>query len=435
MSLESEGLFEQAKALMPGGVNSPVRAFRAVGGSPFFVKRGEGPYLVTEDGRRLIDYVMSWGPLILGHAHPRVVEAVARRAAEGTSFGMPSRLEVELARRVVEAFPSVERVRMVNSGTEATMSALRLARAATGRRMVLKFEGSYHGHVDALLVKAGSGMATLGLPSSPGVPETVTRDTAVLPYNDMPAVEAFFRRQGREIAAVIVEPVAGNMGVVPPAEGFLPLLRRVTEEAGALLIFDEVITGFRLGYGGAQARFGVFPDLTCFGKVIGGGLPVGAYGGRRELMALVAPEGDVYQAGTLSGNPLAMAAGVATLDVLKEPGFYEDLEARVETLADGIAQAAGRASVPVTVNRAGTIFTVFMTQGPVRNFKDAQGADPALYRALFQGLLDRGVFVAPAQFEAVFTSAAHGRPVLEETLDAFEGALRQIRGGVAHHGP
>ena len=425
---DSKRLWRRAQDLLPGGVNSPVRSMSAVGMEPFFVRRGEGAFIETEDGRRLLDYVMSWGPLILGHAHSKVVEAVRRVAGSGTSFGMPSRLEVALAERITSALPSVEMVRMVNSGTEATMSAIRLARAATGRNVVVKFAGSYHGHVDALLVRAGSGMAAMGLPSSPGVPEEVTRGTAVLPYNDLDAARSFFAERGKDVAAVIVEPSAGNMGVVPPVPGFLQLLRSLTEEAGALLIFDEVITGFRLSYAGAQGLFGIRPDLTCLGKVIGGGLPVGAYGGRRDLMKLVAPSGDVYQAGTLSGNPLAMAAGAATLDVLAEGGFYEALESKVTRLTEGIREAARARGVGVTINQARTIFTVFMTSGPVTSFEEASRSDRDAYGRLFRGLLARGVFVPPAPFEAMFTSAAHDDRAIERTVDAYDGALRDASG-------
>ncbi len=429
MENRSHDLFQQALKLMPGGVNSPVRAFGAVGGEPFFTARAEGPYLYTEDGQRLVDYVSSWGPLILGHAHPAVVKAVAEAAAHGTSFGTPSRLEVELAARIKAAMPAVERMRMVNSGTEATMSAIRLARAATGRRLVVKFIGSYHGHVDALMVSAGSGMATLGIPSSPGVTAGAVADTVAVPFNDLGAVEALFERRGAEVAAVIVEPVAGNMGVVPGRDGFLSGLRRITEQHSALLIFDEVITGFRLAYGGAQSLVGVRPDLTCLGKVIGGGLPVGAYGGRSELMALVAPEGAVYQAGTLSGNPLAMAAGIAALDQLAVAGTYQRLEEMAAMLADGLAAAAAAAGVALTVNRAWTIFTPFFSAGPVEDFAAAQAASREHYARYFHGMLKGGVFVAPSQFEAVFVSLAHSPELIGETVALSRRVMAELAEG------
>ncbi|MGQ9567954.1 MAG: glutamate-1-semialdehyde 2,1-aminomutase [Anaerolineae bacterium] len=425
--LRSRELFAEALRLMPGGVNSPVRAFRAVGGEPVFFARGEGPYVWDVDGHRYLDFVGSWGPLILGHAHPAVVEAVCRAARLGMTFGAPTEAESVLAGLILEAFPAMERIRFVNSGTEAAMSALRLARAYTGRPKVVKMQGGYHGHADALLVQAGSGVATFGLPDSPGVTEGMARDTLVVPYNDLPAVEALFAEVGTEIAAVIVEPVAGNMGVVLPQEGYLEGLRRITQEHGALLILDEVITGFRLAYGGAQTLWGLAPDLTCLGKVIGGGLPVGAYGGRAEVMALVAPEGPVYQAGTLAGNPLAMAAGIATLEELRKPGVYETLEALGRRWAQGLAARAEEAGVPLQVNAIGSMMTAFFSAEPVRDYASAKRADAARYARFFHAMLERGVYLAPSQFEASFVSLAHTPEVVDAALEAAGEALRRIR--------
>ncbi len=425
----SQALFEEAKARIPGGVNSPVRAFRAVGGTPFFVERAEGPYLYDVDGRRYVDLVCSWGPIVLGHADPRVVEAVCAAARRGTSYGTPNPLEVELARRVIDAFPGVEMVRFVNSGTEATMSALRLARGATGRDRVIKFAGGYHGHADLLLAQAGSGVETLSIPGTPGVPEGAVRDTLVAPYNDLEAVEALFRRFPDEIAAVIVEPVAGNMGLILPEPGFLEGLRELTRRHGALLIFDEVITGFRLGPGGAQERFGVVPDLTCLGKVIGGGLPVGAYGGRRELMEQMAPTGPIYQAGTLSGNPLAMAAGIATLDALAAEDGYRRLEERARTLAQILREEAAAAGVTVTVHQIGGIVGLFFSPGPVRNLEEVRRSDVEAYRRFFWGMLEAGVFLAPSAFECLFVSLAHTDPVLEEVRQAARQAFAAVAAG------
>lgn len=422
-------LWTRARELMPGGVNSPVRARATVDGEPVIAHHGEGPFLFSVDGRRFIDLIMSWGPLILGHANPVVLEAIRRAAERGTTFGLSTAAEVELAERITTHIPSVEMVRMVNSGTEATMSAIRLARAATGRDLIVKFAGSYHGHADALLVQAGSGMAALGLPASPGVTQASVAHTAVLPYGDAKAAAAFFAERGDEVAAVIVEPVAGNMGVVAPAEDFLPALRDLTQKAGSVLIFDEVITGFRLGLGGAQQRFGITPDLTCLGKVIGGGLPVGAYGGRKDLMSLVAPLGDVYQAGTLSGNPIAMAAGAATLDVLSQDGFYDVLEAKARRLAEGIEQAAASSGVRVTVNRVGTLLTAFMTKGPVRNFDDVLKSDQKAYRRLYEGLARRHVLIPPAPFEALFVSAAHHDRHIDDVAEAYAEALAEVKRG------
>jgi len=415
----STELFAEAQHLIPGGVNSPVRAFRGVGGVPRFIERGAGAWLYDADGVRYIDYVLSWGPLILGHAHPAVVAAVAEQAARGTSYGAPTELETELARLIAQAMPAVELVRFVSSGTEATMSAVRLARAYTRRAKVIKFAGCYHGHADEFLVQAGSGVATLGLPDSPGVPAAATADTLSAPYNDLPAVETLLERHHGQVAAIIVEPVAGNMGLVPPRAGFLPGLRRLADAYGALLIFDEVMTGFRVAYGGAQARYGVTPDLTCLGKVIGGGLPAAAYGGRREIMELIAPAGPVYQAGTLSGNPLAMAAGLATLDVLSRPGMWERAERWAARAAAAIEAAATAAGVPVTVQRVGTMLTPFFTDAPVRDYAGAKRTDKAAYSAFFHAMLEGGVYLPPSAFEASFTSAVHG----DVELAAFEAAL------------
>jgi len=413
----SERLFAEAAELMPGGVSSPVRAFRAVGGLPLFIERGEGAYLVDVDGNRYLDYVLSWGPLVLGHAHPRVVAALEQALRDGTSFGAPSPLELELARLIRDALPSIELVRFVSSGTEATMSALRVARAHTGRSKVVKFAGCYHGHADLLLVQAGSGVATLGLPDSPGVTSGAVGDTLVAPYNDLAAVERLVA--GGDIAAVIVEPVAGNMGLVLPESGFLAGLRQLTAANGALLIFDEVMTGFRVHRGGAQALYGVTPDLTTLGKVIGGGLPVGAYGGRRDLMELVAPAGPVYQAGTLSGNPLAMTAGIETLRVLGEPGVWDGLERTTERLASGLASL----SSSVQVARAGSMFGLAFTDAPVTSWDDAATADTRRFAAFHSAMLERGVYLAPSQFEAGFVSTVHGDAEIDATLEAAAEAL------------
>jgi len=422
----SHEVFQRSLRYLAGGVDSPVRAFRAVGGEPVVIARGEGPYVYDVDGNRYIDYVCSWGPLILGHAHPAVVEAVQRAAERGTSYGAPTEAEAELAQLIVEAMPSIELLRFVNSGTEATMSALRLARAFTGRDNILKFDGCYHGHADGLLVQAGSGVATFGLPDSPGVPASYAQETLVARYNDVASVEAMFDQHGDAIAAVIVEPVAGNMGVVPPQEGFLGALRDITQRAGALLVFDEVITGFRVAYGGAQSLYGVSPDLTCLGKIIGGGLPVGAYGGRREVMEMLAPLGPVYQAGTLSGNPLAMAAGLATLRELQSPGFYERLDALSAKLVDAVARAAKSAGVSLWLNRVGSMRTPFFVDAPVTDYASARRADTKLYARFFHAMLERGVYLAPSQFESVFMSSAHGEREIADTAAAAKASFAQM---------
>ncbi|HUL75688.1 MAG TPA: glutamate-1-semialdehyde 2,1-aminomutase [Vicinamibacteria bacterium] len=420
----SEELFERARAVIPGGVSSPVRAFRAVGGSPLFVARAEGSRLWDADGRAYVDYVGSWGPMILGHAHPAVLDAVREAALRGTSYGAPCALEVELAERVVRHVPSVETVRFVSSGTEAAMSALRVARGFTGRRKILKFDGCYHGHADSLLVAAGSGVATLGIPGSPGVPEGTVADTLVAPFNDVAAVEAVVAAHGRDLAAVIVEPVCGNMGTVAPKPGYLEALREITRRNGTLLVFDEVMTGFRLALGGAQQVYGIAPDLTCLGKILGGGLPAAAYGGRRGIMATVAPEGPVYQAGTLSGNPLAMAAGAALLDLLAKPGTYEALEASSARLEEGLRRAARDAGASVTVNRVGSMITVFFCPGPVTDYASAKASDTRRFGRFFHAMLERGVYLPPAQFEAAFVSRAHGEAEIEATVAAAAEAFR-----------
>ena len=423
----SDALFARAQRVIPGGVNSPVRAFRGVGGRPFFVARAEGCRITDVDGRTYIDFLGSWGPLILGHAAPALVEAVGEALRRGTSYGAPTGAEVELAELISRAVPSMEMARLVSSGTEAAMSAIRLARGATGRDVIVKFEGCYHGHADSLLVKAGSGGATFGVPDSLGVPATLAALTVTVPFNDLPAVERVMAARGREVAAIIVEPVAGNMGVVPPAPGFLQGLRAVCDRHGALLVFDEVITGFRVAYGGAQALYGVRPDLTCLGKIIGGGLPVGAYGGARAIMERVAPLGGVYQAGTLSGNPLAVAAGLATLRALASPGIYERLEESGARLEGGLVNAAKSAGVPLTVNRVGSMLTAFFTDAAVTDYASAKRSDTARYGRFFHAMLDGGVFLAASQFEAAFVGLAHGASDLDEAERVARRAFEQVR--------
>ena len=420
-------LFDRAKQLMPGGVSSPVRAFRAVGGTPFFVTRAAGCRLTDADGKSYVDYVCSWGPLILGHAHPAVLAAVREAVERGWSYGAPCEGEVRLAEAVCRRMPSVEMVRFVSSGTEATMAAVRVARAATRRDLVLKFEGCYHGHADGFLVRAGSGVATLGLPDSPGVPRALAELTVTAPFNDAAAVEDVFRRRGAEIAAVIVEPYVGNAGFIAPEPGFHATLRALCDAAGALLIFDEVMTGFRVAPGGAQARLGVRPDLTTLGKIVGGGMPVGAYGGRAELMRLVAPEGPVYQAGTLAGNPVTMAAGLATLLETERPGFYETLERRTARLVAGIGDAARRYGVALSAGHAGSMWGAYFTGGPVRNFAEAKRADAALYARWHRAALERGVYLAPSAFEAGFVSSAHTDADIDFSIAQLDAALAAAR--------
>ena len=416
-------LYERACRSIPGGVNSPVRAFRGVGGDPVFVRSARGAYLEDEEAKRYVDYIGGYGPMILGHRHPRVEDALRRALEVGTVFGAPSKAEVELAERVCEAVPTIEMVRLVNSGTEATMSALRLARAATGRSKLVKFTGCYHGHGDAFLVAAGSGAATLGVPSSPGVPEAVTAGTLTAPFNDLEAVEVLFQGHGAEIAAVFVEPIAGNMGLVPPVDGFLQGLRRLCDEHGALLVFDEVMTGFRVAYGGAQQLLGVEPDLTTLGKIIGGGLPIGAYGGPRELMEKIAPAGPVYQAGTLSGNPLAVAAGRETLEILSTGSVYDELEASAGRLADGLRTVAAELGLPLTLHRQGSMLGIFFAEGPVRSQDDVDASDRDRFGRVFHRLLEHGVHPPPSAYEAWFVSAAHGEREIEATIDAWRSAL------------
>ena len=422
----SKRLFEEACELIPGGVNSPVRAFKAVGDHPVFIEQGEGAYLYDVDGNKYVDYICSWGPLLLGHQPEAVSKAVMTALTKGSTYGAPTGIEVEMAKKIVDAVPSVEMVRMVSSGTEATMSALRLARGYTGRNKIVKFEGCYHGHADHLLIKAGSGALTFGVPSSPGVPESIASETLTAQYNDIDSVKALFAQYPGQIAAVIVEPIAGNMGLVLPKEGFLEGLREVTAEHGALLIFDEVISGFRASFGGAQKVYNIMPDLTCMGKIIGGGLPVGAYGGKKEIMMHVAPVGPVYQAGTLSGNPLAMAAGMAILDELAKPGVYEAIEAKTKKLVDGLRQAANQAGVKVSINHSASLFTIFFTETPVDSYAAAMTSNTEQFKVFFQSMLDQGYYLPPSQFECWFVSQAHSDEDIANTILAAEKAFQAV---------
>lgn len=422
----SQNLFQEACELIPGGVNSPVRAFKAVGDYPVFIERGEGAYLYDVDGNKYVDYICSWGPLLLGHQPQAVSNAVVEALAKGSTYGAPTAIEVEMAKKIADAVPSVEMVRMVSSGTEATMSALRLARGYTGRNKIVKFEGCYHGHADHLLIKAGSGALTFGVPSSPGVPESIASETLTAQYNDIDSVKTLFAQHPGQIAAVIVEPIAGNMGLVLPKEGFLEGLRQITEEDGALLIFDEVISGFRASFGGAQKVYNVMPDLTCMGKIIGGGLPVGAYGGKKEIMMHVAPVGPVYQAGTLSGNPLAMAAGIAMLTELSKPGLYEGIEAKTIKLAKGLQSAADKAGVKIALNQSASLFTVFFTDKPVDSYASAMTSNTEQYKVFFQSMLNQGYYLPPSQFECWFVSQAHTDTDIELTIQAAEKAFQAV---------
>ncbi|NUO74483.1 MAG: glutamate-1-semialdehyde 2,1-aminomutase [Lysobacter sp.] len=419
----SHALFARASELLPGGVNSPVRAFKSVGGEPFFAQRAQGAYLYDVDGNRYVDYVGSWGPMIAGHAHPQVLDAVARTMRDGLSFGVPNALEVTMAEAITQIVPSCEMVRMVNSGTEATLSAIRVARGATGRTRIVKFEGCYHGHGDSFLVKAGSGALTLGLPNSPGVPSALADLTLTLPYNDFDAATKLFDEVGEQIAGLIIEPIVGNANCILPRDGYLQHLRELCTRHGALLIFDEVMTGFRVALGGAQQRYGIVPDLSTFGKIIGGGMPVGAYGGRRDLMSQVAPSGPIYQAGTLSGNPVAMAAGLATLELIREPGFHDALERGTHALCDGLEAAAREAGVAFHTTRAPGMFGLYFREGPVESFADALGSDTQRFNRFFHGMLERGVYLAPSAFEAGFLSSAHGAAEIAHTLEAARASF------------
>jgi len=420
-------LFKRANEFIPGGVNSPVRAFRAVGGNPVFIDRAKGSKIYDVDGNDYIDFVLSWGPLILGHAHPGVVKALKKAVEKGTSYGAPTALEITLAELVLKAYPSMDKVRMVNSGTEATMSAIRVARGFTGRDKIIKFEGCYHGHADGLLVKAGSGATTFGLPDSPGVPKSYAKNTITLPFNDIEAVKAVVKKEWKSIACIILEPVVGNIGCVLPQPGFLEAVRKLTKNHGIVLIFDEVMTGFRVAYGGAQERFGITPDMTCLGKVIGGGLPVGAYGGKKEIMSMVSPEGPVYQAGTLSGNPLAMTAGIETLKLLSKDGVYGKLEKSAAQLEKSLVGAAKKAGVKTRFYRAGTMFCTYFTGGDVIDYASAKTADTAKFSMFFSGMLKRGIYIAPSQFEAGFISTAHTENDIEKTAKAAYESCKEIR--------
>ena len=423
---KSNELFRRAEVLIPGGVNSPVRAFRAVGRAPLFIREAGGAHITDVDGNTYIDYVGSWGPMIVGHSHPAVIEAIREAAGHGTSYGAPTELEIELADEIIAAFPSIERVRLTNSGTEAAMSAIRLARGFTHRDCIVKFEGCYHGHSDSLLVKAGSGLATFATPDSAGVPADFARNTIVVPFNDEEALAKAFEQQGSEIACVIIEPVAGNMGCVAPRSGYLEAVRETARVHGALLIFDEVITGFRVAYGGAQELYGVKPDLTCLGKIIGGGLPVGAFGGRADVMDELAPLGPVYQAGTLSGNPLAVTAGLTILKLLKETDPYRELERRSAKLEKGLRESAAQASVPATVSRVGSMLTTFFTEGPVTDWQSAKKSDTDRYARFFRSMLEQGVYLAPSQFECAFVSLAHTGELIDRTVEAARTAMRTV---------
>ena len=422
----SKELYHSSLNLMPGGVSSPVRSFRSVGGTPFFVEKGKGARITDADGKQYVDYVMSYGPLILGHANEEVLEKVHKTLDKGMSFGAPTGFELELAKLVTSAVPSIQKIRFVSSGTEATMSAIRLARAHTDKKKIIKFDGGYHGHGDPFLVAAGSGVATLGIPDSPGVLPEVTQNTISLPYNNLEKVKECFSAHGKEIAAIIVEPVAGNMGVVPPKAGFLEGLRKLCDDYDSLLIFDEVMTGFRVAFGGAQEKYGITPDLTCLGKIIGGGMPVGAYGGKSEIMDKVAPSGPVYQAGTLSGNPVSMAAGIKTLKILKNEQQYQNLEYRSQYLADELKKKSEKHNIPVIINRVGSMFTVFFSNSPVENFEDAKKSDTKRFAKYFHGMLERGVFIPPAQFEAWFVSTAHNEDDLHQTIHAHEQVMKEL---------
>jgi len=423
---KSKILYEKALQIIPGGVNSPVRACRSVGAQPLFIDHADGCMVYDADGNQYIDYVGSWGPMILGHRHPAVIEAISRVLDRGTSFGAPTDLEIMLAEMVIEAVPSIEMVRMVNSGTEATMSAIRLARGVTGRDTIIKFDGCYHGHADSLLVEAGSGVATLGIAGSPGVPDGFVTQTLSLPYNDLDCIQKVMSERGGQIACIIVEPVAGNMGLVPPEDGFLQLLRQLTQKTGSLLIFDEVMTGFRVAYGGAQSLYNISPDITCLGKIIGGGLPVGAYGGEKDIMNQVAPQGAVYQAGTLSGNPVAMAAGIATLQQLRVPGFYEDLDRKADRLITGLRDVIKKKGTSATVGRVGSMMGLFFTDKTVRCFEDAKTSDLERFSNFYTGMRENGIYIAPSQFEALFLSSAHGEGHIDETIAAVEQVLSKV---------